>query len=460
MFAHLKKFLRKIIPVSRSYLDRKIDSSAKKLSQLEENNIQSAQKQTEKNLTGKLNHIAEQNRDLMASVSKQDDILQTHCDMLQKQMDNKFEQQHKMLEQQKKMLEQQKKMLDADWDYLRVIRWEEFKKLQEHLDQELARRDDWGPRAEQFRMEAGERPWWIIKCPSPEDDSKVKWGDYHFARSLSRYLERLGIYVTLDTREDWACEAQADVVVVLRGCRFYRPDRRSKKTIYVMWNISHPAEITTAEYELYDAVCVSSSWYAKELKKQIKVPVYELLQCTDTELFYPEKYNPEHIVNDFIFIGNSRGVARNCVLWAIEDNLPFKMWGGGWDRILKDHMDIIVAPSIENESIPDLYRSSKVTLNDHWPDMLEKQFINNRIFDALACGLPVISDKCDDLVRIFPDSVLYYSNKEEFDYCVKQLETDYDNIRKRVETQWPLIKNQFSFEARAKQLIAIAESLL
>ena len=44
------------------------------------------------------------------------------------------------------------------------------------------------------------------------------------------------------------------------------------------------------------------------------------------------------------------------------------------------------------------------------PDMLEYQFINNRIFDALACGLPVISDRCRELEEIFPDAVLYYDD--------------------------------------------------
>ena len=47
--------------------------------------------------------------------------------------------------------------------------------------------------------------------------------------------------------------------------------------------------------------------------------------------------------------------------------------------------------------------------------MLDYQFVNNRIFDALACGLPVISDYCEELKEIFPDAVLYYNNKEEFD---------------------------------------------
>ena len=110
---------------------------------------------------------------------------------------------------------------------------------------------------------------------------------------------------------------------------------------------------------------------------------------------------------------------------------------------------------IENSQIPALYRTAKVTLNDHWKDMLDFQFVNNRIFDALACGLPVISDYCDELKEIFPDAVLYYSNKEEFDQCVKEIENNYEEVRARVDAQWPMIKEKYSFEARAKELVEI-----
>lgn len=98
-----------------------------------------------------------------------------------------------------------------------------------------------------------------------------------------------------------------------------------------------------------------------------------------------------------------------------------------------------------------------MTLNDHWKDMLDYQFVNNRIFDALACGLPVISDCCDELREIFPDAVLYYSNKEEFENCVKMIETDYDAIKAKVDAQWPMIQEKYSFEARAKELVEIVE---
>lgn len=66
------------------------------------------------------------------------------------------------------------------------------------------------------------------------------------------------------------------------------------------------------EYQLYDVVCVGSLHYAKELQKMLTIPVVPLLQCTDTELFYPDPETEKNRGRDYLFIGNSRGVARHA----------------------------------------------------------------------------------------------------------------------------------------------------
>ena len=409
----VKQVLRQFVPTSRTYADKRF-------------------------------------KDLTSAMKKQ---FQTQNKVFCEQ-EKRLNNQNAVLEKQNKDLEAQKKQLEElrrnDREQLKAIT-----DLKQFVDQELKRRDGWGKRAAEVSRLAKDKPVWVIKCPAPEDVSKIRWGDYPFALTLKRELEKQGAYVLVDTREDWECESGADVVLVLRGCLNYHPDRRNIKCLYIMWNISHPDMVTEEEYQLYDVVCVASKYYAKKLKNKLTVPVYPLLQCTDTELFYPAEKEMVPYKWDYIFIGNSRGVARNCVMWAIEDHLPLRMWGSGWNTILKDHLDLFEAPFIENSKIPDLYRSARVTLNNHWDDMREKQFVNNRIFDALACGLPVISDACDELREIFPDAVLYYSNHDEFRECVKQMETNYDEIRMRVKQQYSLIQEQFSFEVRAKQLLEI-----
>lgn len=357
-------------------------------------------------------------------------------------MDNKLKELEKENKKQSKLLQENCQAL---------------KNLQEQINQEFQRRDDWKKRPAENRKLAKDRPIWVIKCPAPDSEKKVRWGDYAYAVALKRYLDRMGKYTVIDLYEDWNCEEDADVVLVLRGREFYRPDRRNEKCLYIMWNISHPEMVTEEEYQLYDVICVGSLHYAKELQKKITVPVVPLLQCTDTELFYPDQEAEKHRGKDYLFIGNSRNVARPCVLWAVKDKLPLKIWGAGWKAMLGPDKTMVQDVFIENSDIPALYRSARVTLNDHWKDMLDYQFVNNRIFDALACGLPVISDCCDELREIFPDAVLYYSNQEEFKKCVAQLENDYDAIKARVDAQWPMIKEKYSFEARARELVEIAK---
>ena len=334
--------------------------------------------------------------------------------------------------------------------------------LKTYIGRELERRDGWGKTAEEHRRRAGGRKIWTVLCPAPDDESKVRWGDYPFALSLAKNLEREGYYVIVLLREDWNSEQVSDVTIVLRGAAFYRPDRRNSHCKYIMWNISHPDWVTDAEYELYDAVCVGSRHYASVLTERLSVPVYALLQCTDTDLFYPaaESENSRDAYRyQYVFIGNSRGIARSSVMWAIEDDLPLTIWGSGWDTILAGHLNVIADSHIENAQIPDLYRNAKVTVNDHWKDMLEKQYVNNRIFDALACGLPVITDTCPELKEIFPDAVLHYSDRMEFEKCVRRIDEDYDAVRASVLSVQELIRREYSFEARARQLTEIVGML-
>ena len=385
--------------------------------------------------------------------------LSDHLPAGRKYMNTRFEELLKeQAEQQAKQLDILKKMRQRE--DLMVRRLEESSKavtnLRTFVGTELARRDDWQNREAQITREANGRKVWIIKCPAPEGPEKIRWGDYPFALALKKNLEKLGIYTVVDLHEDWGCPETADVVLVLRGSHFFRPDRRNSRCVYIMWNISHPDWVTDEEYNLYDIVCVGSIRYANILRERLTVPVYPLLQCTDTEMFYPKETSGEKQY-DYIFIGNARGVARSCVMWAVREHLPLTMWGSGWEEILRNHQDLFQGKFIDNSLIPDIYRSARICLNDHWGDMAQKQFVNNRIFDALACGLPVISDSFDELRELFPDAVLHYTNEQEFKECIRRVNEDYDGIQKRAAEQWPLIQREYSFEARARQLVELAE---
>ena len=436
MWKKIKSILREILPVGRAYIDKKWKAQKQEL--LKE--IKKQELAQQKDYIQELNNVEHRILEEMESyVAKHSLQLEGYVAEKTEYLDNRNENRYQF---------QKNHTIEMG---------EQIRSLRVYTEQEFVRRDNWGKMAAEIKRTAEGRQIWVIKCPAPEGDAKKHWGDYYYALALQKYLERKGKYVVMDTRQDWNCEEGADVVLVLRGLFSYRPDRRNEKCLYIMWNISHPDMVSKAEYELYDVVCVGSRYMAEKLKKEVKVPVVPLLQCTDTELFCPEGEKDEKYSGDYIFVGSTRGVMRDCALWAAEDHLPLHIWGGGWEKMLPDHPEMIEGQEKANEELPALYRAAKVTLNDHWKDMLEHQIVNNRIFDALACGLPVISDGCEEMKEIFPDAVLYYSNKEEFDACVQKMESNYDAIKAKALEQYDMIKKEYSFERRVEELIAICD---
>ncbi|MCM3616827.1 glycosyltransferase [Sutcliffiella horikoshii] len=289
---------------------------------------------------------------------------------------------------------------------------------------------------------------WIIKNPAVANHKQLNSGDYHIGRSLTKYLERRGIHVTTDYYPKWNKKRKADVVFVIRG-RF--PYKTSKNSINIMWNISHPESIKLSEYKRYDIIFVASTKYAEILKRKLKKPVFPLLQCTDIEEFQETDSTLKR--EGFIFVGNTRGVKRECVPWSVELNIPIQVWGSGWERWIDKKY--IVDTYVRNEDLGKLYSKSQVILNDHWGDMKKYGFINNRTYDALACGLPIISDYHPALEKLFPTGILFYNNKNELAECYKEIQNSYDDVKKNTECLTKKVREEFSFEQRVKEILNI-----
>ena len=299
---------------------------------------------------------------------------------------------------------------------------------------------------------------WVIKNPAPTDSRLKKWGDYHFGRSITKHLERAGHEVVSHYHSEWEQRVSetADVVLVLRGKYELPSTARHAGAAHVMWNISHPASVSLDEYASYDLVLVASKPWAKELAERIDTPVHALLQCTDIEEFFePDDADPL-LREGCVFVGNTRDMERPAALWAAQYGLPLQIYGRGWERF--GLADRVIADYIDNERLGSLYARSRFTLNDHWDDMKEYGFINNRIFDALSCGLPVISDEHDALRHELPDEVLYFSTQTDFRRCMEEMILNYPRALERTRRGRDKVRAEFTFAARVAALIELVES--
>jgi hypothetical protein len=284
-----------------------------------------------------------------------------------------------------------------------------------------------------------------IKIPVPSD-KRVEWGDYHFAESLKSSLEQIGHLVTIDFLGDWYARPvnQDQVVIVLRGLTAYEP---RPGQVNVLWNISHPDQVGYEEYESYDLIYVASLSYPDLLGKIITKPVRPLLQCTDTDRFHPVSQATRN--SDVLFVGNSRNEYRRIVRWAVESGANVRVHGTRWKQFIDE--DRIAGENIDNRQLGNHYSSAKAVLNDHWDSMRDFGFVSNRVFDVLAAGGRLVSDRVPALARLFPDGVHEIDSAEGLSAALVAMDADPSAELRQMELA-ASVASMHSFDARAKQV--------
>ena len=291
-----------------------------------------------------------------------------------------------------------------------------------------------------------------IKSPNPK--KQRIWGDYFFALALKKKYEKHGFNVIIQEREDWYdSNVKPDINIVLRGLIEYKPNRDE---INVMWNISHPDLVTDEEYESYDICFISSEKYANELNDKLNTPIKPLLQCTDPDVFYFSKQ--DDIAEDVLFVGITRGVYREIIKDMMKTDFDVSIYGTGWEQYVNEKY--IKGQFIPNEKVHEYYSSCKILLNDHWEDMRDLDFPSNRLFDALACGTFVISDKIPSAETLFEGNVITYENAEDLNEKIKYYLSHDEERRMIAEKGKEIVLKNHTFDNRVDTIIDSLKNLL
>lgn len=284
---------------------------------------------------------------------------------------------------------------------------------------------------------------WTIVTSAPATEGAEQWGDTWFARDLAEALIDLGQEAKVVARKGATSEARDrdDVVVVLRGLRPVEP--RGNAT-WVLWIISHPDEVTAEEVAGYDAVFVASEHWARAAE----LGAAPLLQATN-----PARFRPGHAAaaGRPLFVGSTRGEFRPMVRDCRQEGIALDVYGVGWEAYLP--ADEIAGEFIANPQLPQAYASAPVVLNDHWPDMAAGGFLSNRLFDAVASGARVLSDRAVGLPEVFGSAVRTYEAPHELPALLSgDLDSIYgDESTRRANAS--RIARDHSFQARARVLI-------
>ncbi len=283
-----------------------------------------------------------------------------------------------------------------------------------------------------------------IKIPAPEAE-KQQWGDYHYADSLRIALEEKGHKVSLDFHGKWYARPTSaeDVVIVLRGLTSYTP---RKGAINIVWNISHPDQVTLDEYNSFDLVYVASTSHAEFLKPQIQKKVAPLLQCSDPKRFrYVRPAKPRS--DAMLFVGNSRNEYRPIVRKAIESGHDIAIYGTRWSSFIDPNY--IKAENISNTELCSTYASHHIVLNDHWESMREYGFVSNRVYDVLASGSTLVTDPIPSITSMFGSTIVQLEETKSFESVrsyIHAIDDAGENQRRAVAD---FVNKNHSFDNRA-----------
>lgn len=300
------------------------------------------------------------------------------------------------------------------------------------------------------------RPRITFQVAATSHEMAPMWGDWHLAQGMARAMEHHGFLTEVLIRPEWDADGgkASDFVLHLRGLNPYLPDHKS---LNILWLISHPDLVTNEECEQYDLVLVASMDLAQRLGRVLNVPVAPMLQATDPIRFSPGPVDPS-LACDVLFVGNSRGQRRAVLDWAMTAGYEPHIYGYGWTGLIPEHY--VRATYFPNESLGRLYRSARVVLNDHWPDMARNGLLSNRLYDVLACGGLVVSDEVSGLQAVFGDAIPTFSSLDELDALLSRILSSGEEERRRAKQGRQRILERHTFGHRAEVLSDMLRSMI
>lgn len=324
---------------------------------------------------------------------------------------------------------------------------------------EFRRRDIWQRAEAETRRMAGGRPVWAIKCPDTEFRLKMDIAfrsDYAYCMTLKKALEKEGIYAVVQLYDDWYCDIGADVEILMGGKRDYHPDRRVRGRKNVMWLVCHPENVTKEVADRYDLILVDSRSLAESMKGRSMAEIEPFIVPADTDIFYrddsPVKY-------ERVFVGHSREDTRNCVKWCSENRIELDVWGVGWEKYYENDPYIHLHGVASYDETADIYRQSKIIINDHQFEMRRTDMINDRCIEVLLCGKTMLCDWSQGVEDEFGELFTYYHDEKDFIEALRKAEDNYESRCRKVDERYEELVEKYGFSAEIKRLIGIVDSV-
>lgn len=210
------------------------------------------------------------------------------------------------------------------------------------------------------------------------------------------------------------------------------------------------------ELAAYDHVFTASVKHKRTLRRALGAKVSSLWQAHDPEIMRP---GLEPVESGLLFVGVNRWGGRPAPSLAAGAGYDVALWGAGW----ADHPEFSRfhrGDLIPNAVLGRHYAGARAVLNDHWRDMRLNGYVSNRIFDALACGAPLISDTVGGMPPEFTPWIYSFTDEPGFREAAEAAPAEGRERRAARLAFAKTLNERHSFATRATSIVDKARELL
>lgn len=280
----------------------------------------------------------------------------------------------------------------------------------------------------------------------PDEYRRMGNGDWWMKQGLGLALGEAGFIVT---------ECDPDVVIHLHGQEVSLPQRAAK----VLWIHDNPDKLTSRFLAQYDRVFCLSERLADRVRSLGRQDATVLgLAAALRPRVVPHKYQ-------VVFVGNARigGIGEvsglNGTRPVIEELGPpdffdLKIWGRRFKSLPPS---VWMGEFVDYHDLPEVYGGALISLNDHYPAMVQDGIISPRVYDILASGGFCISDANPGLTEVFGDAVPQYRSRDELRSLVRHF-LEHPEARLPLMAKGQAIATASTWSDKARTLMASVRS--
>ena len=115
---------------------------------------------------------------------------------------------------------------------------------------------------------------------------------------------------------------------------------------------------------------------------------------------------------------------------------------------------------VSSHELARYYSTADIVLNDHWQDMRSEGFISNRIYDALAAGAFVISDRIDEIEAAFDGAVPMFADPADLEALIERYLADPPERRRLADHGRQVVLERHTFRQRVDVIAATLRPML